>query len=359
MHQTILRLPEPRTAKLSYAVRRFDPETPVTLVGSGLYRPRAGDIVLATVTEIGFHTHLELPDGRRAAMYAGDEVVLAYGARYAPDEYEAEVPDNLTDCHLVGKSGLAGYVLSRHATVAPPTRIRPLGLLATPEGKVLNLEDFALGEPPAVLHAPRTVFVVGTSMNSGKSTAMSGLIRGLSAVGLPVGAAKITGTASGNDPWRYRDAGAIDVLDFTDAGMPTTYQQPPERLLTGLLHLHAHLAARGAAVIVVEIADGLLQPETRAILGSETLRELADAVIFSAADSAGALLGVQWLRSAGLPTAAVSGLLTIAPLAVNEVRALIDVPVYSATELEAPHVALEIIGSGGVADLRVDAPQVG
>lgn len=361
VRQTILRLPEPRSVKQAYVARRFDMDVDVSLIRPGQYRPKAGDLVLATVTHLGFHGFMEVADGRRATLYVGDDLLMVYGARYAPDEFEADVPGELADCHLIAKGGLAGYVLSRHASVAPATRVRPIGVVARPDGTPWNLADLTLGEPPAVLRAPRTVFVVGTSMNSGKSTAMSGLIRGLTMAGLPVGAAKVTGTASGNDPFHYRDAGAIEVLDFTDAGWGTTYQAGVDRLLQVVRDLHAHLAARGAEAIVIEIADGILQPETRAILGSETLRSLADAVMFTASDSSGALLGVQWLRSAGLPTVAVSGLLTVAPLAVAEVRSMSDVPVYSALELEAPHVALQLVGAEYPIDLvrASQAPQVG
>jgi hypothetical protein len=57
--------------------------------------PRAGDVVLARVEKIGQHPRIELPDGRRATLFTGDEVLVAYGNRYAPDQFEAEVPRDL------------------------------------------------------------------------------------------------------------------------------------------------------------------------------------------------------------------------------------------------------------------------
>jgi hypothetical protein len=54
--------------------------------------------VLAEVTRIGQHKGIELASGRKAALYCGDEVLLAYGGRYAPDQFDALV---LADpCHL-------------------------------------------------------------------------------------------------------------------------------------------------------------------------------------------------------------------------------------------------------------------
>src|SRR3954454_23567636 len=50
--------------------------------------PNAGDVVLAEVLEIGQHQRIERPDSRRAVLFEGDEILIAYGARYAPDQFE-------------------------------------------------------------------------------------------------------------------------------------------------------------------------------------------------------------------------------------------------------------------------------
>ena len=53
--------------------------------------PRAGDVVLARVDKLGQHAAIMLPDGRRASLFEGDEILVAYGDRYAPDQFEGEV----------------------------------------------------------------------------------------------------------------------------------------------------------------------------------------------------------------------------------------------------------------------------
>lgn len=346
------------SAKISYAARRLDPDTVAAL--SIFSAPRPGDLVLAGVVDINRHTHLELPNGRVCSLFVGDEVVLAYGSRYAPDQYEAEVPLDLQECDLVAQGGLAGVVRSRHTSVARPTRVRPVGLLTDANGRVINVADLAVGAAPAVLHAPPTIGFVGTSMNAGKSTAMAATVRGLTRAGLQVGATKITGTASGNDPWRYLDAGAMDVLDFTDGGYASTYQVPVGALAETARQLHSHLAARGAEVIVLEIADGILQPETRSLLAHDTLRLIVDGYVFAAGDAAGALFGANWLRTAGHRLLACSGLLAAAPLALRELRELIDEPVLTPGDLADPDIAANLLAA--VAAPRseaVAAPQVG
>ena len=51
--------------------------------------PRAGDVVLARVTEIGKHTRLESEVSRRQLLFPGQEILVAYGDRYAPDQFLA------------------------------------------------------------------------------------------------------------------------------------------------------------------------------------------------------------------------------------------------------------------------------
>ena len=54
--------------------------------------PQPGDLVLARVTRVGQHQHIEQVTGRRAKLWQDDEIIVAYGNRYAPDQFEAFVP---------------------------------------------------------------------------------------------------------------------------------------------------------------------------------------------------------------------------------------------------------------------------
>ncbi len=116
--------------------------------------------MIARVAEIGKHTRLESPVSRRQLMFVGQEIMVAYGNRYAPDQFLAHVPDSLEPCHLVAGGGLAGYVTEMHASIDAATAIEPIGLLATKNG-VVNLRDFAplqVGTPSlAALRAVGTV----------------------------------------------------------------------------------------------------------------------------------------------------------------------------------------------------------
>ncbi len=181
--------------------------------------------MLARVEKVGHHKRIELEHGRRAPLFVGDEILVCYGHRYAPDQFESEVPQDLKMCHLVAGGGIASRCLLRHDTAKLPTLIQPLGLVGDAQGKPLNMADWALDEVAVKRPRPFVIVVVGTSMNAGKTTSAAYLIKGMSRSGMKVGAAKLTGTGAGGDRWLMQDAGAFEVVDFTDAGYASTYQR--------------------------------------------------------------------------------------------------------------------------------------
>jgi hypothetical protein len=331
-------------AKFAYTARNVNVHL-ISGLQAGDRVPRAGDLVLARVESIGHHKRLERPDGRRATLFPGDEIVVAYGNRYAPDQFEAEVPSSLGACDLVAAGGVAAAVRSSFAAMEEPTRIRPLGLLVHAAGGRATLGHFALPAPPAPFERPPALAVVGTSMNAGKTTAAAHLVRGLRGAGLRVGAAKITGTGAGGDVWLLRDAGADEVLDFTDCGAPSTYMLPLPRLERIFCDLTDHLAARGVDALVLEIADGVYQAETAALLESSCFRSRVGSVLFAAGDAAGAATGARWLRERGLPVGAVTGALTRSPLAMREAHVAAGLPVLDLDSLSDGAVSRALVAS--------------
>lgn len=327
-------------AKKSFVTRRVPLSAAKTLITHS-HRPNAGDIVLARVTKIGSHKASELESGRKAALAPGDEVVLAYGNRYAPAQYEAYVPDDLRPCHMVAAGGIAAEAVSWHDRLSGPTSIEPLGVLGGADLKPLNLEDFAISTPAWPL--PNQILgVFGTSMNAGKSTVAANLVRGLTALGHSVGFAKITGTGAGGDVFLMRDSGAVSALDFTDAGLASTFMVPVPRILSASMQLLKAIGARGCEVAVLEVADGLYQSETAALAESSGLTDHLSATLFAAGDALGATAGAEKLRALGHNVAAVSGVFTASPLAAREASAA-GVPVLSTAELSKPKVAQRIL----------------
>lgn len=329
------------SAKSAYTTRRVNRSRMQRLILNA--SPTAGDLVLARIVEIGQHKRIEMPGGRLSGLFPGDEIIVAFGNRYAPDQFEAEVPTTLDECHLVAGGGVAATVIASHCAIEPPTTIQPIGLIADDRGVVLNLGEAGLPVQPYRTTRPPVIGVVGTSMNAGKTTTAAHLIRGLSRAGHTVGAAKVTGTGAGKDLWMMRDAGAVVAYDFTDAGVPTTYLLPKPEIERIMTRLTDHLALEGVEMIVLEIADGLLQPETSALLTSPTGRRTLDSVIFAAGDAMGAASGVHWLRERELPVRAVSGALTASPLAIREASASCGLPVLDLEALSDVTIAHRLL----------------
>jgi hypothetical protein len=274
------------------------------------------------------------------------EVVVVYGNRYASNQFEAEVPESLGPCHLAAGGGIAARVRSWHRRMTlGPTEITPIGLVGDANGVRMNLRDFALAPvDPQEDYRPTTIAVVGTSMDSGKTQTCAHLVRGLAAAGSRVGYAKVTGTGAGGDYWTLRDAGADPVLDFTDVGVPTTYLLSHEEVEQTLVELVNQVAHQGVDAIVVEIADGILQRETAALLDGPAFPRVVGGIVLAAQDSMGAMAGYNWLKERATPVLALSGVLTSAPLQIREAREATRLPIYDRESLATAEVAMDILG---------------
>lgn len=300
--------------------------------------PRAGDLVLARVLTIGQHPKLESPTGRRQAMYPGDEIVVVYGNRYAPDQFDAVVPETLGPCDLVAGGGIAATMQAKHQRMKNPTRIEPIGLLARADGSLLNVDQFRRHGAGPKDPLCKVIVIVGTSMNAGKTTTAATLIHGLTRAGLKVGAAKVTGTGSGGDIWSMVDAGARIALDFTDAGHATTAGVPLEQLVDDALALISN-ASHGNDVAVVEVADGLFQTETSGLLQNARFAAAVDKVILAAGDAMGAAYGHQWLAAQALPISLIAGCVGSSPLGLKEAAEATGLHVATLRELADPQLA--------------------
>ena len=128
-------------------------------------------------------------------------------------------------------------------------------------------------------------------MNSGKTTTCANLVRGLVRQKIKVAAAKFTGTGAGADYRSLVDAGASPVFDFIDAGYVSTYRANREVLLDIVMTLGAEMSASPTDVIIIEVADGLLQRETALLFSTQAFTDWVDGVIFAANDALGALAG--------------------------------------------------------------------
>ncbi len=312
--------------------------------------------MLARVDAIGHHGNLQLIDGRRRRLFPGDTIVVAYGNRYASEQFEGRVPAGLGPCHLVAGGGIAAHAVSWHDRISRgPTRITPLGLLADAAGKPLNLNNFVIapsGHGPSI---PPVIAVLGTAMDAGKTQTAAFLMRGLRSIGYRVGYIKATGTGAGGDSWLLHDAGADRVLDFTDVGMASTYLEAIERIESGILDMVQDMADHQIDVIVMEVADGVFQRETRQLVAGSVFSRMVHGVVLAARDAMGAAAGIAALSNSAPPVLALSGLLTASPLQRREAEAASGLSTANREELATPAMSRDLLDRALAAQERQEA----
>lgn len=305
----------------------------------------AGDLILAKVRSLSSHRALITSDSKRLRLYRDDYILGVAGNRYASDAFEARITSD-GPLHLLTASGMCGTVVSRHSSQAEPTTLELVGRVCDSDGRINLIERCFSVRVPAP-GKPNVVLVLGSGMNAGKTTTSRRLVKSLLRNGLRVSACKLTGSVSHRDLYEYESTGAQDVRDFSSYGFPSTFGCPLPELERLFLTMVADAELAKPDVIVMEIADGLLQKETAAILGSAICRSRVVGAVLAAPCSLSSLQGIHQLTKHGHRVLAVSGLISNSPLMVREFSALSSVPFASsssqARELSACVIAaLEI-----------------
>ena len=321
-------------ARIPYALRRV-PKLQFSTLLPLPHHLQAGDIALARLEKIGKNTRLELAEGRAAALHEGDLLAVVLGNRYATEQFEGYAQTDGDACDLLSMGGVCGMVKSRHAAVPQPSRLWLLGAFGDAEGRPLQLADFKLSGAVVVQPAksPRLAVVCGSAMDAGKTHTALNLIMGLRASGHKVAGIKLTGTAAGRDTWNLLDAGAALALDFVDGGFPSTYLCTLEELLALADLLIGHALVEGVDCVVIEIADGLLQRETAALLQCPAFSSRINTWLFATGDPLGAVGGVSLLRSWGIEPVAISGLISLSPLGCHEAESATGIRCVTAEQL--------------------------
>jgi hypothetical protein len=312
-------------------------------------QPRAGDLALVQVEAIGSHERITTHDNARLRIYPGDYIVGVFGNRYATDAYEAVI-EGRENLSLLTAGGMIGTVRSRHRAMGRPTTVKLVGLLSGADGVPRNLPQMIFRPAEPVRPARNLVAVVGTGMNAGKTTSCVHLIKSLSSQGVRVAACKLTGSVSNRDQDEMKAAGAVKVLDFSDYGFPSTYLMEKDELLTLYRTLMADLEVHQPDIVVMEIADGVLQRETKLLLEDAWLRQQLSGVMLAADNALSARYGVDLLERMGHRVLGVTGLLTSSPLCMREFGEICPLPVAASAGALGPLGSLvkQQLGLGGV-----------
>lgn len=283
-----------------------------------------GDFVLGRVTGKRNRLYLcETKTGRMANLVRGDLMIGALGKRAATLEGVGDwqaVGDDL-EMDALTAAGLLGKATSTSPLLPDLMQIEYCGHIQR-SGKKLGMRDFITPITPRALDMP-VILLIGTSMSAGKTTSGQVIIRALSYLGLNVVGAKLTGAARFRDVLSFRDAGASDIFDFVDAGLPSTVC-PKAEFRTAMKNLLSRIAATGADVLVAEAGASPLEPYNGSTL-VDMLREQVCFTVLCASDPY-AVLGVQTAFGDRIRADLVSGPAANTEAAISLVKKLSGLP---------------------------------
>lgn len=310
------------------------------------YKPQDGDVAIFEVVKIGKHKTIQGHTKRNITIIPGDYFLATFGSRYATAQFEGYLPESIGgELHILGAGGTVGIIHSMHYNYVDigPTTLRCIGLAVDGQGAVINTKQLCrpnmLPFRGAAAAATKVVLSLGSSMDSGKTTSAAYLVHGLKAAGYRVAFIKLTGTVYTKDCDLAFDLGADMTADFSDMGFPSTYLCTLQELLNLYESLLVKVMPCQPDYVVMEIADGIYQRETKMLLQHVPFRDSVEAVLFSAGDSLAAINGLQVLDSWGIHPFAISGLLTASPLLIKEVQEYANIKVLNIDDLSTPRAA--------------------
>ncbi len=299
------------------------------------------------------YNQLELTSGRMATVKQGDVVVGALGHRKALRGYSGHLPDSLavgSTVQILNMGGVLGICDSANPDVGAPFDCEVLGTvlhfpyLAERIGVPARAGASAF-DPDSVLdlHNVPVVALAGTCMDSGKTAAACAIIGRLRHRGLHVAACKATGVSLRRDILAMEDAGADEVMIFSDLGVVTTTAGNGPALTRSLL---TALARHQPDVIVIELGDGLLgEYGVEAILADRDIHAALRVVVLCANDPVAAWGGCRILREQhGIEPTVVTGPATDNAVGIDQVAARMSVPAINA-----------LTGGSALGDLVADA----
>ncbi len=300
--------------------------------------PEIGDIVLVKINKISQHNSIVVYDNKRLRLYSGDLVVGILGNRYATDVYEGKL-DGIDNLCLMTNGGLISTLKSKNSVSKKPTTVSFLGYISNKDGLKVNLKRnfFNLMYQSSYkfpTQLPKNVIlIVGTGMNSGKTTISRMLIRSLHDKNVKVCACKLTGSISNRDKFEMESSLANKVVDFSDYGFPSTYHCLKNELINLFYSMLIDLNKENPDIIIMEIADGILQRETELLLNEQKIKNHICGVVLAADNSTSALYSISYLHNLNYNVFFLSGVITSSPLYIREFQKNTNyiVPILSST----------------------------
>lgn len=251
-------------------------------------------LAVRVLTDKVLYDQLEVVTGRMVKLRRDDLLAVTLGSRSAAQGFAGKVPESVAvgdTLQILNMGGVCGSCTAFHPSLGRPFDVEVLGsILSYPS------MEARIGVPANIRNGPvkpaweietrlPVIYIAGTSMNSGKTTAACEIIKELGRSRLTVAACKLTGVSLMRDTLNMTDAGALSAYDFTDAGLPVTTSSDALTTAKGLFN---KLSRERPDVVVAELGDGILGTYgVCEILKDPELMSLAAAHVICASDPVG------------------------------------------------------------------------
>jgi hypothetical protein len=184
-----------------------------------------------------------------------------------------------------------------------------LGIACDESGNVLNIADNALQPTDFLEKSAPVIVVAGTCMNSGKTVAVTEIIKQAHHAGLKIAGGKMSGVAALRDTLNMQDSGACATASFLDCGLPSTVDAgnlaPVAKAILNKLN------ESKPDLIVIELGDGIVGGyAVDSILQDAEIKSATSAFVFCASDYVGVIGGVEVLRRLGIEIDVIAGSVT-------------------------------------------------
>lgn len=281
------------------------------------------------------YNELELTSGRMSKLKKGDIIAVALGQRRALKGFVGDLPKSLKSgdiIHLLNLGGVAGECTSANTKeVGDPMRIRVLGGISR-KGKQININQKMLFKPTSTMESDIPLIIVtGTSMDSGKTTVATEIIKTLTHMGMKLAGTKLTGVGALRDLYKMQDYGVYNAVSFVDAGITSTANIDDTTMVEMTKGAIEHLSKDKPDAIIIEFGDGLMgHYGVDAILKMPEVQKNVRLHIGCAGDPIGAIGLANGCAAIGMPIDVISGPVTDNEVGQGIIRNELDVIVYNA-----------------------------
>lgn len=290
-----------------------------------------GVIAVEALNHEGKFNVFEHISGRLGKLFQKDIIPGVLGQRKALKEYSGKIPNTINlgdELYLLCESGLIGEIQGLNEAWGQPMKVKVIGSVLK-NGKQMNIKDFNLDSKEILKESAPIIAVAGTSMDCGKTTMICKIAEYFKNNGHKIAGAKLTGVGFMGDPLKMIDAGIYPVVDFVDAGLPSTCGGT-KKAVNAAISIIKKVNKSKPHVIVVEFGDGIIgEYNVSKILENEWFKKQIKVLIVSAQDLTGVWGAKQIINSLGLRIDLITGPVANNLTGVHYIEKNINIPAES------------------------------